>query len=240
MAEDPSVFQYDEVVGQEAESGVCALQKVRTEALEQKKRVGLTVPQGTAVKTGSKRDARYIEKVLVATERRKAEQQIVEDRLLKKEKNAREGCEVFVTPAFATELKRRKKFEHELAEHERLDTLKSAERQEDNKGFASFYGNLLSSGLASSRGAETLVERAAPREDLPQETPKQEEAKMEPKDEKCDVKEEMEESGVSTATLLVSGKQAKLIEAEAQREEKKLSAKDRYLARKQAADSAKE
>merc|ERR1719379_565392 len=119
-------------------------QLVRTDALEQKKRVGLVVrPGAEAVQSGSKRQSRYAEKVINTIERRKVEQQIIEDRLLKKEQDAREGREVFVTSAFKEELKRRKKFEEELEEQDLRDQRKDATKMEDGKGFADFPRNLL-------------------------------------------------------------------------------------------------
>eukprot|EP00913_Durusdinium_trenchii_P017408 g16365.t1 len=159
MEDDPTVFQYDEILDdikedlrchklgpcpREEELGVeSAADKIRADALQQKKRVGLHVPEGAgAVKTGTKRSAKYVEKVKIATDRRRVEQQIVEDRLLKKEKEARKDSEVFVTEAFKEELgldelKRRKKFEEELEAQEERDQLNAAEKQEHGSGFAS-------------------------------------------------------------------------------------------------------
>ncbi|CAJ1420399.1 unnamed protein product [Effrenium voratum] len=132
MAEDPSVFQYDEILDDmKEELGVEGISdKIRADPLQQKKRVGLHVPEGAElVKTGTKRSAKYVEKVKIATDRRRVEQQIVEDRLLKKEKEARQDCEVFVTEGFKDELKRRKKFEDELEEQEERDQKHAAREQ---------------------------------------------------------------------------------------------------------------
>lgn len=296
VAQDPTIFQYDEVLDEVHKSADTAAsarggQKIRLDGLEQKKRVGLTLSAGAdKVKTGVKRDSRYIEKVLVATDRRKAEQQIIEDRLLQKEKLQNEGSEVFVTAGFKEELKRRKRFEQELAEQEVRDDAKAAEKQENGLGFASMYRNLLDRGLATSRGSETLVERQAPRIDLEEgerekerithvseemkaasskQAPLKEEADGELKDEPMDepmsepmsepmgepkkeLKEESKEepkeepkekegsteqdcSGVATAKVVppASTKKAKEMETQVQRTEKMLSAKERYLLRKQ-------
>lgn len=107
--------------------------------------------------------------VMVATDRRKVEQQVIEDRLLKKEKDARKDCEVFVTQAFKEELKKRQKFVEELEAQEARDAVKAAENQSDGRGFADMYRNLLNGGLASSRGGEKVLEKAPAREELSKE-----------------------------------------------------------------------
>lgn len=240
MSEDPTVFQYDEVLDDiKEELGVeSAADKIRADGLQQKKRVGLHVPDGAdAVKTGIKRSAKYVDKVKIATDRRRVEQQIVEDRLLKKEKEARKDSEVFVTEAFKEELKRRKKFEEELEAQEEMDQRKAAEKQEHGAGFASMYRNLLNGGLASSRGGEKVREMKPAREDLEEEAPK-----MEVKDEedekikeelallveKTEVKEEASTDQPGVQDVAAAPKE----EAKEKREEKALSAKERYLLRK--------
>mmetsp|Transcript_19745 Transcript_19745/g.44439 ORF Transcript_19745/g.44439 Transcript_19745/m.44439 type:complete len:370 (-) Transcript_19745:95-1204(-) len=251
LQEDPTIFQYDEVLDDiKADADLeCAPQSVRVEGLQQKKRVGLVVKeQSDQVKSGAKRQAKYIEKVLVATDRRKVEQQIVEDRLLKKEKDARKDCEVFVTEAFKDELKKRKKFEDELEAQEFKDQMKAAEKQENGTGFASMYRNLLNGGLATSRGGERLREQTAPKEELPDD----EDSKMETKKE--EVKEEEEdgagpshgvqdvvagaEAEAPSAASIKEAKEAREKEEREQRESKAMSAKERYLARKREAAAA--
>lgn len=259
MAQDPSVFQYDEVIDEikqerQEESG---LQVVRTDVLTQKKRVGLTVPKGAEeVRAGAKRQAKYIENVMVATDRRKVEQQIIEDRLLKKEKNARKDCEVFVTEAFKEELKRREKFVEELEAQEMRDNLKAAEKQENGTGFADMYRNLLNGGLASGRGGEKVKERAAPRSELVKKELKEEvkeELEESAKDEASykseRLKEEIEEGGVGVLKAGVQdvadaeeaepgSKKARLAEEKVERVEKAMSARERFLARKRATAEA--
>lgn len=165
QAVDPTVFQYDEVIDDiKRDEGVevPSTQQVRTNALEQKKRVGLTIREGAEqVRSGAKRESKYIEKVITTTDRRKVEQQIVEDRLLKKEQDAREGREVFVTSGFKEELKRRKKFEDELEAQDARDERRDAARMEDGKGFADFHRSMLNGGLSSSRGAATIKAETA-------------------------------------------------------------------------------
>jgi len=254
QAEDPTVFQYDEVIDDIKDDLQVEgpSQSVRTEALQQKKRVGLTVLEGAdAVKTGSKRQSKYIEKVIVATDRRRVEQQIIEDRALKREKEQRKDAEVFVTEAFTQELKRRKHFEDELELQDMRDKMKAAEKQENGRGFADMYRNLLNGGLASSRGGEKMREQAAARQDLPEDEVKtevKEEVKEEAKEEaKADtaVKEDVKEEGGKSSGHGVQDVAAepaaaeepasrKLREAEekVQRQEKAMSARERYLARK--------
>jgi hypothetical protein len=167
QAADPTIFQFDEVledIRDESDSSFGS-QLVRTNALEQKKRVGLTLMEGSdSCRAGAKRQAKYVEKVLIATDRRRVEQQIVEDKLLKKDKDINKDREVFLTSGFKQELKRRKKFEDELDAQDQADARKAADRRENGLGFADFHRNLLSGGLASGRGGEKLKEQAAPRE----------------------------------------------------------------------------
>mmetsp|Transcript_106324 Transcript_106324/g.307737 ORF Transcript_106324/g.307737 Transcript_106324/m.307737 type:complete len:342 (-) Transcript_106324:9-1034(-) len=255
MAQDPSIFQYDEVIDEvKADRDQDAVpQAVRTDVLEQKKRVGLTVRAGSdEVRAGQKRQAKYIEKVMVATDRRKVEQQVIEDRLLKKEKEARKDSEVFVTAAFKEELKKRQKFVEELEEQEARDNLNAAEKKSNGLGFADMYRNLLNGGLASSRGGERLKERAPARAELSKE--EQEELKKEapvmkveaPKDEE---EKEEKDSGVASAGFGVQdvaapeAQDAASVEKSAseqkeQRVEKAMSARERFLARKAAAAAA--
>lgn len=255
QAADPSVFQYDEViedVKRDMDIDPGPMQQLRTDALEQKKRVGLTVRRGAeAVQAGSKRDAKYIEKVIVAVERRKVEQQIVEDRLLKKEQNERKDKEVFVTEAFKEELKRRKKFEEELEAQDVRDARKEASKQEDGRGFADMYRNLLNGGMASSRGGEKVLERAAPREELEESGAKKEEEdeeKIKMEDVKAEDTEadgqaqagelgvkDVEAAPIEAPVETQEAKKAREAAEKEQREEKAMSAKERYLARKRAA-----
>lgn len=248
MAEDPTVFQYDEVIDdiKEEMNLEATASSIRTDVMQQKKRVGLTVPAGAEeVKTGSKRSAKYIEKVIVATDRRKVEQQIIEDRLLKKEKEARKDCEVLVTEAFKEELKRRKKFEDELEAQDLRDSIKAAEKQEHGLGFADMYRNLLNGGLATSRGCEKIRELAPAREDLPEVKLEEFEAKAEVKEEldvKEEVKKEEEEEKllIPAAPALFREKVQAAAEDKKVREEKAMSAKERYLARKKGQAVAEE
>eukprot|EP00435_Cladocopium_sp_Y103_P061426 s393_g23.t1 len=228
MSEDPTVFQYDEILDDmKEELGVeSAAEKIRADGLQQKKRVGLHVPDGAdAVKTGIKRSAKYVDKVKIATDRRRVEQQIVEDRLLKKEKEARKDSEVFVTEAFKEELKRRKKFEEELEAQEEMDQKNAAEKQEHGAGFASI------------RGGEKVREMKPAREDLEEEAPKMEvkdeedekiKEELAPLVEKTEVKDEPSTDQPGVQDVAAAPKE----EAKEKREEKALSAKERYLLRK--------
>lgn len=258
QASDPTVFQYDEVIDdvQSARDVEGPSQAVRTSALEQKKRVGLVIPQGGAgVATGSRRTSKYIENVIVATDRRRAEQQIVEDKLLRKDKDKFAGCETFVTSGFKEELKRRKKFEEELERQDYVDKLKAAEKQSDGKGFADMYRNLLNGGLATSRGGEKLKEQApAYEEDMKQEAgddvkeEKVDDIKDEVKDEvkKETVKSDedgadssgahgVREAQASAEDGAPAAKRPRKEDEAEERQEKAMSARERFLARKKAA-----
>jgi len=250
---DPTAFQYDEVIDDEKEAVGIELpsQNVRTDVMVQKKKVGLVLREGVeACRTGNKRPAQYIEKVINTIDRRKVEQQIVEDRLLKKEQDSREGREVFVTEAFKDELKRRKKFEEELEAQEARDERRDAAKQENGLGFADFHRQMLNGGLSSGRGtAKVVVEKLSVDELAAGEDAVKKEAKEEEADEEMDekaVKSEdaeapTEQHGVLDvqAPSATPGTKAadKLAETE-QRAEKAMSAKERFLARKKAAEEA--
>lgn len=257
VAEDPTVFQYDEVIDDvREEQGLEAMnQQVRTDVLTQKKRVGLCVPEGAEkVATGSSRQAKYIEKVMLATDRRKVEQQIVEDKLLRKEKDARKDCEVFVTEAFKEELKRRKKFEDDMEMQDVKDRLGSAENQQNGLGFAGMYRNLLNSGLASGRGGEKHKEIVPAKMDLEEveevdpfkteaDVKREQEEKVKAEEEASsghgvvDVKTEEAAAPEKTAEEKAAEKAAEEAADKEQREGKAMSAKERYLLRKRAVAS---
>lgn len=267
VAVDPTVFQYDEVIDdvkRDLDIEVPS-QQVRTDVLTQKKRTGLVLREGAeACRAGTKREAKYIEKVITATDRRKVEAQIVEDRLLKKEQDAREGREVFVTSGFKEELKRRKKFEDELEEQELRDLRKDATKMEDGKGFADFHRNLLGGGLASARGGEKIKEQTAVEsytnavsagaasakpqdESVKMEEDVKEPLKKEEDDDKAKIakteedEKKPEEHGVQDVKAPEADpgtKAAKALQEQEQRAEKAMSAKERFLARKKAAAEA--
>jgi len=252
LAQDPTVFQYDEVIDEikdELNEGGGS-QAVRTDVNTQKKRVGLTLPEDCQVRTGTKRAAKYIERVMLATDRRKVEAQIIEDRLLKKEKDARKDAEVFVTEAFKEELKKRQKFVDELEAQEARDEHKAAEKQEFGTGFADMYRNLLNGGLASGRGGTKVKELAPaleeskeePKEVLKEELKEEEEVEsmVEEKKLKGEVLKEEADAEASFGVLdasvqePASAKAARKAKEEEGRAEKKLSAKERFMARKKA------
>jgi len=261
LAVDPTAFQYDEVIDDEKRSMDIEVpsQQVRTDVLTQKKKVGLVLREGHEMcKSGAKRDPKYIEKVINVTDRRKVEQQIVEDRLLKKEQNAREGREIFVTEAFKDELKRRKKFEDELEEAEAKDERLDATKMENGKGFADFHRSLLNGGMSSSRGAaiagkeltkvecddgkksavlvqDPNVKKEEPEEE--EEDVKKEAVKMEEPEENAEKEHGVQD--VEAEKAATTAKAAKAAAEAEERAEKAMSAKERYLARKRkAAESA--
>merc|ERR1712187_923255 len=131
--------------------------------------------------------------------------------------------------------------EEELEMQDKLDEQKAADRMENGAGFADMYRNLLNGGLASSRGGEKIREQAAPREELKPEdmVADRVERKTETKEEvKEEVKEEMKEEGdggshgVKDVEAPPSGtKRAREEESKEQREEKAMSARERFLAR---------
>lgn len=280
QAADPSVFQYDEVIDSlREEAGYeTGSQVIRTDVLTQKARTGLILREGSeAVRAGNRRQAKYVEKVIVATDRRRVEQQIAEDKMLAKDKDKNKDAETFITQGFKDELKRRSKFEQELEQQELIDQKKAQVNLDSGRGFAaSFYGHMLNDGLATSRGGEKIKEQApareggghivgqAPRsvaaanvgvvkaepeeeEDTPSTMEVEAGVKLEAKEEiKAEAAEERTAGGapgvaeVAAPSSLARGTK-RALEAQAmeeckeKREEKALSARERFLARKSTA-----
>merc|ERR1719316_1895305 len=156
IKEDPTVFQYDEVYEEECSQPLS--QVARTEALEQKKRVGLVVRSAPG-----RAESRYLTKIIAATDNRKVEQSIIEDKLIKK-KREQEGNlfgdkEEFMTGAYKEELRKRKEFEDDLKNKDIIDAKNDAMRKQQGTGFADFNRNLLNSGLARAGARRDIAEK---------------------------------------------------------------------------------
>merc|ERR1711957_82276 len=181
------------------------------------------------------------------------EQQMAEDKMLKKDKH--DGAEVFVTEAFKEELTRRNKFEEELRDQESRDQAGAADKQSHGLGFAAFNKMLLNTGLATSRGGEKIKDLAAAyvsKEELAEKEQAEKIAKDEEIDDNeantIDVKAETDQvqaSGHRVAEIAtnpdlqtVSARAQADAEVAANREEKAMTAKERFLARKRAAAEA--
>ncbi|CAE7917918.1 unnamed protein product [Symbiodinium sp. KB8] len=219
--EDPTVFQYDEILDDiKEEQGVEGISdRIRADTTKQKKRVGLHVPQGAeSVKTGAKRSAKYVEKVQIATDRRKVEQQGASLQIADVGNMSSQDVD---------ELKRRKKFEDEL------------EAQEAQLDFG--YRNLLNTGLASSRGGEKVREMRPAREEADElkeeikETKEEDEDKIKAELAPLVEKDELAEAASSShgvQDVAFTAAPGSKEEAKEKREEKALSAKERYMLRK--------
>jgi len=253
--EDPSVFQFDELIegdGRKRES---------IEGLEQKKRVGLFVPSGGPLKVQS---SQYISQLERRKEFRDMEKEIIEQRVInrdrKKEKDAHEDKEVFVTSAYKDRLKEREEFQRELALKEKIDDARDASKMEHGFGFAALHRNMLEEGLrkpvgdgvpasddtGASSSSANLKEESAVKSDI--------------KEERTDVKDDLrglkreisadvagKRHKVEQVQLKEKQEQDEIAENEKQnqrrekekqeqqeREEKANSARERYLARKKA------
>lgn len=156
LQEDPTVFSYDEVYEEECSAPLS--QNLHTDALEQKKRVGLVLRSAP-----EKGQSRYLTKIIAATDNRKVEQQIIEDKLLKK-KREEEGNmfgdkEEFLTAAYKEELKKRNQFEEDMKNKDQVDEANDAMRKQQGLGFADFNRNLLNSGLARTGARRDIAEK---------------------------------------------------------------------------------
>lgn len=156
LAEDPTVFSYDEVYEEECSAPLS--QQLRTEALEQKKRVGLVMRSAP-----EKAESRYLTKIMAATDNRKVEQQIIEDKLQKK-KREEEGNmfgdkEEFMTAAYKEELRKRKEFEDDMKSKDAVDEANDAMHKQNSMGFADFNRNLLNNGLARTGARRAIAEK---------------------------------------------------------------------------------
>merc|ERR1712114_3913 len=260
--EDPSVFQFDELIegdGRKRES---------IEGLEQKKRVGLFVPSGGPLKVQSSQFLRlsplFAREILRRKEFRDMEKEIIEQRVInrdrKKEKDAHEDKEVFVTSAYKDRLKEREEFQRELALKEKIDDARDASKMEHGFGFAALHRNMLEEGLrkpvgdgvpasddtGASSSSANLKEESAVKSDI--------------KEERTDVKDDLrglkreisadvagKRHKVEQVQLKEKQEQDEIAENEKQnqrrekekqeqqeREEKANSARERYLARKKA------
>jgi len=251
--EDPSVFQFDELIeddGRKRES---------IEGLEQKKRVGLFVPSGGPLKVPS---SQYISQLERRKEFRDMEKEIIEQRVInrdrKKEKDAHEDKEVFVTSAYKDRLKEREEFLRELASKEKIDDARDASKMEHGFGFAALHRNMLEEGLRKPVGVPVSDDTGASSSSA---NLKEESAvKSDIKEERTDVKDDLrglkreisddvtgkrhkveqvqlkekQEHDETAENEKQNQRREKEKQEQQEREQKANSAKERYLARKKA------
>ncbi|XP_026282873.1 nuclear speckle splicing regulatory protein 1 [Frankliniella occidentalis] len=129
LAEDPTVFQYDEVY----------------DDLEQKKE------EATAAKKGVEKKPRYIQALLQTAEKRKKENERRIERQVQKEReeegNQFADKESFVTSSYRDKLEEFKKQEEEEQRMERLEAIGDVTKQKDLTGF---YRHLLRQTMGES------------------------------------------------------------------------------------------
>jgi len=172
MKEDPTAFQYDELTVADEDAALAKKKnQVQTEGLEQKKRVGLFIPTG-GPQQGQK--SQYISKLEKVKEFRDMEKEIVEQRVInrdrKKEKNLYGDKDVFVTSAYKERLKERDSFLREQALKDHQDEVRDAGKMENGMGFAAFHRTLLDSACdakpvpSASSGASASASHTAKKE----------------------------------------------------------------------------
>ncbi|KAK3913709.1 Nuclear speckle splicing regulatory protein 1 [Frankliniella fusca] len=129
LAEDPTVFQYDEIY----------------DDLEQKKE------EATAAKKGVEKKPRYIQALLQTAEKRKKENERRIERQVQKEReeegNQFADKESFVTSSYRQKLEEFKKQEEEEQRMERLEAIGDVTKQKDLTGF---YRHLLRQTMGES------------------------------------------------------------------------------------------
>lgn len=117
LKEDPTIFQYDEVYDE-----------INTNREEAKK-----------AKSTEVRQSKYINKLLVAAEKRKIEYESRIERKVQKERDAEgdkfKDKEVFVTAAYRQKLEAMKKAEEEAEREEYLESIGDVRKQKDLSGF---------------------------------------------------------------------------------------------------------
>jgi len=168
VKEDPTAFQFDELLAEDEDASLAkAKSKVQTEGLDQKKRVGLFIPTG-GPNEGQK--SQYIQKLEKVREFREMEKEIVEQKVInrerKKEKNLYGEKDVFVTSAYKERLKERDSFLKAQKAKDEEDEARDAEKMEHGMGFAAFHRTLLDSACdtkpvpsASSRASASAPDQ---------------------------------------------------------------------------------
>lgn len=141
LKEDPTIFQYDEVYDE-----------MSTNREEAKK-----------AKTTEVRQSKYINKLLVAAEKRKIEYESRVERKVQKERDAEgdkfKDKEVFVTAAYRQKLEAMKKAEEEAQREEYLESIGDVRKQKDLSGF---YRHMYEQKLGSDKTETKSTENVDP------------------------------------------------------------------------------
>jgi len=142
--EDPTAFQFDELLEDEDEKIREAKKKIQVEGLEQKKRVGLFVPDGGPQVN---QQSRYIGNLEKAKEFRDMEKEIIEQRVInrdrKKDITKHGEKDAFVTSAYKKRLEERDEFLRGQRAKEIRDEERDATKMEHGLGFAALHRTLL-------------------------------------------------------------------------------------------------
>eukprot|EP00397_Hematodinium_sp_SG-2012_P034880 GEMP01037453.1.p1 GENE.GEMP01037453.1~~GEMP01037453.1.p1 ORF type:complete len:352 (+),score=116.26 GEMP01037453.1:56-1111(+) len=160
MKEDPNVFQFDELLEDDPALSSKARQAGPTEGLEQKKRVGLFIPDGGPQTS----ESQYVSRLEKMKEFRDMEKEIIDQRVInrerKKDQNQHGDKEVFVTSAYKDRLKEREKFQKDMALKEKMDEARDASKMEHGLGFVALHRTLLDSGRDATKKTENPTTEA--------------------------------------------------------------------------------
>lgn len=135
--QDPDIFKYDELYD------ITPKDRSRPQP-QQTKKEEVDTPAGLVYtgKRGSvdaKPKAKYIDNLQKFALRREVEQEIVQERLLKKERekeaDKNEDEEIFVTGGYKKALEKRRKIEEELEKQDAIDTAKDVTKKADLTDF---------------------------------------------------------------------------------------------------------
>lgn len=145
LKEDPTIFQYDEVYDE-----------INTNREEAKK-----------AKSTEVRQSKYINKLLVAAEKRKIEYESRVERKVQKEREAEgdkfKDKEVFVTAAYRQKLEAMKKAEEEAQREEYLESIGDVKKQKDLSGF---YRHMYEQKLGADKSETKTTENIEPASEI--------------------------------------------------------------------------
>lgn len=134
LKEDPTIFQYDEVYDD----------------------ISANREEAKKAKSTEPRQAKYINRLLVAAEKRKVEYETRVERKVQKEREAEgdkyKDKEVFVTAAYREKLEALKKAAEEAQREEYLENIGDVRKQKDLSGF---YRHMYEQKLGADKNAET-------------------------------------------------------------------------------------
>mmetsp|Transcript_48945 Transcript_48945/g.106551 ORF Transcript_48945/g.106551 Transcript_48945/m.106551 type:complete len:343 (+) Transcript_48945:26-1054(+) len=160
IAEDPTVFQYDEVIEVQDDT------RATRHALPQE-RAGVSQAKAAP----KRQQSRYVETIKARRELREKEHDLWYEKRIQREREDQErthgkAAEVFVTSAYKEHLAENKSFAKLLEERDAVDAQNAVENKLGFSAMAGFHRNLLDRGMASSTKAPEPAP-SAPAEDEP-------------------------------------------------------------------------